>query len=119
MPIELASVAELAEAYAARHPQEILAFAIQESSPHLAVSFSGAEDVVLIDMAVKLCKEGSLAQESFRVFSPDTGRLHAETYPFLDKGRGHYEIPTEGSFSPPRAVPKTGPGTGPISPLPN
>ncbi len=106
MPIELASVAELAEAYAARHPQEILAFAIQEYSPHLAVSFSGAEDVVLIDMAVKLCKEGPLARESFRVFSLDTGRLHAETYRFLDKVREHYEIPIEVFFPQPEAVEK-------------
>ncbi len=106
MPIELASVAELAEAYAARHPQEILAFAIQEYSPHIAVSFSGAEDVVLIDMAVKLCKEGSLARGSFRVFSLDTGRLHAETYRFLDKVREHYEIPIEVFFPQPEAVEK-------------
>ena len=42
----------------------------------VAISFSGAEDVVLIDMAHNLGKP-------FRVFSLDTGRLHPETYQFL------------------------------------
>src|SRR3989442_5921821 len=98
MPIELASVAELAEAYAARHPQEILAFAIQEYSPHLAVSFSGAEDVVLIDMAVKLCNEGPLARESFRGLSLDPGRLHAGNCRFLDPVPDAYQNPIVASL---------------------
>ena len=88
MPIQLANIYELAAAYAARHPQEILALAVQEYSPRLAISFSGAEDVVLVDLAVKL-------GDKVRVFTLDTGRLHPETYQFIDKVREHYQIPIE------------------------
>jgi phosphoadenosine phosphosulfate reductase len=52
---------------------------------NIAISFSGAEDVVLIDMAHRLNKP-------FKVFSLDTGRLHPETYQFLEKVRKHYGI---------------------------
>ena len=97
MPLEVADYSELAEAYAQRHPQEILALAFQEFSPHVAISFSGAEDVVLVDMAAKLGGE-------FRVFSLDTGRLHPETLRFLDKVREHYGISLEVYFPRPDAV---------------
>jgi phosphoadenosine phosphosulfate reductase len=53
-----------------------------------ALAFSGAEDVALIDMAVK---SGS----PFSVFSLDTGRLHAETYRFIERVRAHYGIEIE------------------------
>lgn len=52
---------------------------------NIAISFSGAEDVVLIDMAVK-------ANKNVQVFSLDTGRLHPETYQFMEKVRKHYQI---------------------------
>ena len=52
---------------------------------NIAISFSGAEDVVLIDMAVK-------AKKDIQVFSLDTGRLHAETYRFIEQVRKHYKI---------------------------
>jgi len=39
---------------------------------NIAISFSGAEDVVLIEMAHKLT-------DNLRVFTLDTGRLHPET----------------------------------------
>ncbi|MDO2290946.1 phosphoadenosine phosphosulfate reductase family protein, partial [Escherichia coli] len=42
------------------------------------MSFSGAEDVVLVDMAWKL-------NRNVKVFSLDTGRLHPETYRFIDQ----------------------------------
>ncbi len=99
MPIELANVTELAEVYARRGPQDILAFALEEYSPRIAISFSGAEDVVLVDMAVK-------TGEEFKVFSLDTGRLHPETYRFLDKVREHYGISIELLFPQPDAVEK-------------
>src|SRR3989442_6254827 len=106
MPIEVANIAELAELYAGRHPQDIIAFAIQEYSPNVAISFSGAEDVVLIDMAVKTANEDTSLRKSFRVFSLDTGRLHPETYRFLDDVRDHYRIPIEIFFPEPEAVEK-------------
>jgi len=51
----------------------------------IAISFSGAEDVVLIDIATKL-------RADVRVFSLDTGRLHPETYRFIERVRDHYGI---------------------------
>jgi phosphoadenosine phosphosulfate reductase len=51
----------------------------------IAISFSGAEDVVLIDIATKL-------RADVRVFSLDTGRLHPETYRFIEQIRDHYGI---------------------------
>ena len=99
MATQVASINELAEAYAARHPREILEFAIKEYAPDLAISFSGAEDVVLVDMAAKVGGK-------FRVFSLDTARLHPETYQLLDKVREKYGIPIEVFFPRPEAVEK-------------
>ena len=89
----------MAEAYATRHPQDIVALAIQEFSPRLAISFSGAEDVALIDMASKIGGK-------FRVFTLDTGRLHTETCQFIEKVREHYGINIEAFFPQPEAVEK-------------
>jgi phosphoadenosine phosphosulfate reductase len=75
--------AELAE----KSPQQILSHALKYFD-QIAVSFSGAEDVVLIDMAHKI-------NPKIRVFSLDTGRLHAETYQLLNKVRNHYQIDIE------------------------
>jgi phosphoadenosine phosphosulfate reductase len=97
MPLEVADFAELAETYAQRHPSEILALAFERFSPSVGISFSGAEDVVLVDMASKLGGK-------FRVFSLDTGRLHPETLGFLDKVRERYKIPVEVFFPKPDAV---------------
>lgn len=74
----------LADEYAEKNPKEIIALAL-ESTQNLAISFSGAEDVVLIDLALKLKKD-------IQVFTLDTGRLHAETYAFIDKVREHYGL---------------------------
>ena len=54
----------------------------------IAVSFSGAEDVVLIDLIHRL-------GYAVDVFSLDTGRLHPETYEFIEKIRTHYATPIE------------------------
>ena len=86
-----------AKEYASKDPSDIVALAIKEYSPNLAISFSGAEDVVLVDIAHKIGGE-------FRVFSLDTGRLHAETYKLLDKVRERYDIPVEVFFPEPQAV---------------
>ncbi len=68
-------------------PQKILAIALSQFD-NIAISFSGAEDVVLIDMAHKINKD-------IKVFSLDTGRLHAETYQFIERVRKHYGITIE------------------------
>ena len=82
------NVAELATAYADKSPQEILKLAFEHFGDQLWISFSGAEDVVLVDMAWKLNK-------NVKVFSLDTGRLHPETYRFIDQVREHYGIQIE------------------------
>lgn len=77
--------AELAASYANKSPQDILKLAFEHFGDELWLSFSGAEDVVLVDMAWKLNK-------NVKVFSLDTGRLHPETYRFIDQVREHYNI---------------------------
>ena len=54
MALDPGTIAATAAAYANRHPRDILALALKEYAPDLAISFSGAEDVVLVDMAAKL-----------------------------------------------------------------
>lgn len=97
MTIDPANIAAIAASHAHLDPREILARALGEYGPDLAISFSGAEDVVLVDMAAKI-------GGPFRVFSLDTGRLHGETYRFLDKVRAHYRIPIEIFFPQPETV---------------
>jgi phosphoadenosine phosphosulfate reductase len=81
-------VAELAATYASKSPQDILKLAFAHFGDDLWISFSGAEDVVLVDMAWKLNK-------NVKVFSLDTGRLHPETYRFIEQVREHYGISIE------------------------
>ncbi len=68
-------------------PQKILERALSLFD-NLAISFSGAEDVVLIDMAHRINKD-------IKVFSLDTGRLHPETYQFIDQVRKRYGLTIE------------------------
>ena len=68
-------------------PTDILRLACQHFD-NIAISFSGAEDVVLIDIAKRINPE-------VRVFSLDTGRLHSETYQFLERVREHYNLQLE------------------------
>jgi phosphoadenosine phosphosulfate reductase len=99
MSITAQNAAAIAAEYAGKHPRDIIGLAIREFPQDLAISFSGAEDVVLVDMAAKIGGK-------FRVFSLDTGRLHPETYQFLEKVRDHYKIPVETFFPQPEAVQK-------------
>ena len=69
---------------ASQSPQDILGYALQQFD-NIAISFSGAEDVVLIDMAYRI-------RPDIQVFSLDTGRLHPETYGFIERVREHYGI---------------------------
>ena len=72
-------------------PQEIIELAII-TFDRIALSFSGAEDVVLIDMAAKVVKK---LGKKLSVFCLDTGRLHPETYEFIEKVRQTYAIDLE------------------------
>lgn len=70
-----------------KNPRTILKAALANFD-NIAISFSGAEDVVLIDMALQIRKD-------IQVFSLDTGRLHPETYRFIEQVRKHYGITIE------------------------
>ena len=73
---------QLQSEYEVKSPRQILEFALNKFD-NIALSFSGAEDVVLIDMASKIT-------DNLQVFSIDTGRLHSETYQFLEQVRQRY-----------------------------
>ena len=74
----------LALKYDAKSPPAIIRLAL-EHFEDAAISFSGAEDVALIDMACRI-------KPDVNVFSLDTGRLHPETYRFIEQVRNHYAI---------------------------
>jgi phosphoadenosine phosphosulfate reductase len=99
MGLDPKHIPALASDWVDKHPSELIAIAIKEYGPNVAISFSGAEDVVLVDMA---CRAGG----KFKVFSLDTGRLHPETYQFLEKVRERYKIAIETYFPQPDAVQK-------------
>jgi phosphoadenosine phosphosulfate reductase len=82
-----ANIEELDQELSGLQPKQIVKAAL-EAFENIAISFSGAEDVVLIDLALKFNKK-------IKVFSLDTGRLHPETYEFIEKIRNHYNISIE------------------------
>ena len=107
-------VVELATTYANKSAQDILKLAFSQFGDDLWISFSGAEDVVLVDMAWKLNK-------NVKVFSLDTGRLHEESRAEADQLRAAAELRAIGSIrktttaeatSTPRIIPpKANPST--------
>lgn len=75
---------DLDEKLQSETPQSVLRYAL-DTFENLSISFSGAEDVVLVDMASKIRPDVS-------VFCLDTGRLHPETYQFIENVRKHYKL---------------------------
>lgn len=80
-----AAVAALGAELSGKSPAETMERILSRFGARAAISFSGAEDVMLIDLAAK-------SGHPFSVFSLDTGRLHAETYRFIERVRKHYGI---------------------------
>ncbi len=78
------NIDDLSTQLAGKNPRVILKAAL-EKFEHIAISFSGAEDVVLIDLALAIRKD-------IPIFCLDTGRLHPETYRFIEQVRKHYGI---------------------------
>ncbi|XP_047164093.1 5'-adenylylsulfate reductase 3, chloroplastic-like [Vigna umbellata] len=72
-------------------PLEIMDRALASFGHDIAIAFSGAEDVALIEYA-------KLTGRPFRVFSLDTGRLNPETYQLFDAVEKHYGIRIEYMF---------------------
>lgn len=91
-------ILQLNESLLNSQPKDIIAAVIREF-PNFAISFSGAEDVVLIEMASKL-------QPAPPVFTLDTGRLHAQTYQFMEKVREHYSLNLETLHPDPESLSK-------------
>ena len=71
--------------FAKSEPEEILRWGLERYGEKCGIAFSGSEDVALIEMASQM-------DLPFRVFTVDTGRLHPNTYVFLDEVRRHYGI---------------------------
>src|SRR5690554_1442608 len=90
------NVVDLDQELQQQSPQKILRYAL-EHYENIALSFSGAEDVALIDMVSRI-------RPDVQVFSLDTGRLHPETYRFIDQVRNHYGIKIEVLFPDAAAV---------------
>ena len=82
--------AGLAAEFDHKDPSDILKLAFA-SFDNIAISLSGAEDVILIDMAVRI-------RPDIQVFSLDTGRLHPETYRFFEQVRDRYKISIDVRF---------------------
>ncbi|GIL47134.1 hypothetical protein Vafri_4036 [Volvox africanus] len=72
-------------------PLVIMDHALKTFGSDVAIAFSGAEDVALIEYA-------HLTGRPYRVFSLDTGRLNPETYRLFDAVEKHYKIRIEYTF---------------------
>ncbi|MDE1825983.1 MAG: phosphoadenylyl-sulfate reductase [Thaumarchaeota archaeon] len=73
-------------------PQDVLKWALDNLHPKIAMASSfGAEDVVVIDMMMKLNPKS-------RIFTLDTGRLNQETYDVMDEIRNKYNMNIEVMF---------------------
>ena len=73
-------------------PQEVLKWSLDNLHPRMAMASSfGAEDVVVIDMMMKINPKA-------RIFTLDTGRLNQETYDVMDEIRKKYDINIEVMF---------------------
>ncbi len=88
-PTEVSDIATLAVQLEGAGARQVLHTALAFDA-RIAIAFSGAEDVVLIDMALK-----EASAERFSVFCLDTARLHPETYRFIEQVRKHYDIDIE------------------------
>jgi len=72
--------------------QEVLKWTLDNLHPKVAMASSfGAEDVVVIDMMMKINPKA-------RIFTLDTGRLNQETYDVMDEIRNRYNINIEVMF---------------------
>ena len=73
-------------------PQEVLKWSLDNLHPRIAMASSfGAEDVVVIDMIMKINPQA-------RIFTLDTGRLNQETYDVMDEIRQKYNMNIEVMF---------------------
>jgi phosphoadenosine phosphosulfate reductase len=81
-------------------PQEVLRWALSTFGRTIALAWSGAEDVAVLDMMQRI------DPKAVRVFTLDTGRLNPETYALIDEVQAKYKIPIEIQFPDAGAVQK-------------
>ncbi len=87
-----AEVAAAANTLEPQSAQDVLAWGIKTFFPRIGLASSfGAEDVVLIDMLVKL-------NPKVTIFTLDTGRLNEETYDVMERIREKYQISIKSYF---------------------
>lgn len=85
-------ISNLNAQFEALPPQALLKWAVEQFGNRVALACSfGAEDVVLVDMLVKVTPQP-------RIFVLDTGRLHQETYDVMERCRQRYHIEFEVYF---------------------
>jgi len=84
-------IEKLNKEFESKTPQELLEWALKEFHPGIALAWSGAEDVAVVDMMVKINPDA-------RIFTLDTGRLNPETYELIDRVRERYGIDIEVMF---------------------
>lgn len=82
---------KLNEEFEGKTPQELLEWGLKEFHPKIALAWSGAEDVAVVDMLVKINPKA-------RIFTLDTGRLNPETYDLIERVRERYGIDIEVMF---------------------
>jgi len=84
-------IADLNRKFESATPQEVLTWALERFGNGIALAWSGAEDVAVLDMMSKIDK-------NCRVFTLDTGRLNQETYDLIDRVRARYSLNVEVMF---------------------
>src|SRR2546425_8021949 len=83
-PVTIA--AEELPSFEEQSAEDVLAWALGEFHPRIAISASfQAESVVLIDLATRI-------RPDVRIFTLDTGRLPQETHELIDQVRHRYDI---------------------------
>lgn len=98
--IDATQIESKARRLAGAHPSDIIVEALAQFD-NITISFSGAEDVVLVDFAAR---EAEKLGKTFSVFTLDTGRLHPETLEFIQRVRDHYGVTIEAYYPQAEAV---------------
>jgi len=82
----LSIAAEELPSFEDQSAEDVLAWALNEFHPRIAISASfQAESMVIIDLATRI-------RPDIRIFTLDTGRLPQETHELIDQVRHRYDI---------------------------
>ncbi len=80
---------DLNQSFAKANASDIIKWAFENYGSNLWIAFSGAEDVALLDLAVRALEHIDNI-ETINAFTLDTGRLHPETYEYLEEVRNYF-----------------------------